>query len=190
MSTETEQYEGAASAVRHKDSRTTRWLAVVIAAVLLAVVAVLTIITALDRLRNGQWSSIVTGLAADENLRWGNPMVLAGAAVLAAGGLLLLLSALLPGPAVFLDVPGTGTVEAKIGRGGASRLIEHRVDALDGVSRVRVKMRANKVRIQVATPLRETAELREQVLHAAATTLRENLSKPTGKIDVQIRSLS
>lgn len=117
-------------------------------------------------------------------------MVLAGAAVLAAGGLLLLLSAILPGPAVILDVPGTGTVKAKIGRGGVSRLMEHRVDALDGVSRVRVKMRANKVRIQVATPLRETAELREQVLHAAATTLRENLSKPTSKIDVQIRSLS
>lgn len=190
MNTETEHYEGTASPVHHKNSRTTRWLAAVISAVLLAAVAVLVIITALDRLRSGEWSSIVTGLAADGNLRWGYPMVMAGAAVLAVGGLLLLLSALLPGPAVFLDVPGSGIVEAKIGRGGARRLIEHRVDALDGVSRVRVRMRANKVHIHVATPLRETAELRKQVLESAATVLQENLSKPTGKIDVQIRSLS
>lgn len=190
MNTELSPPPPAGATHRPKGLRSTRWLAASIVALLLGAVGVAMVAAGFSRFQQGQWPAVVGNLAEDESFTWGNPLVVASACVLALLGLILLLTALLPGPKRSFAVASVRDGDVRINGSGIARLVEHRVDSLDGVSNVRAHLRRGRVAVQVATPLRETAQLRNRALAVARSVLEENLESPLPRITMQVRSLS
>ena len=190
MSTERSapRHEGAKMPVA--GSRSTRWMPASIVALILAAGAVALVAAGISRFQEGQWPSPVMKLAGDGSLTWGSPMVIAGGCLLTVLGVVLLLSALLPGPKRIFNVPSGQDSDVRINGSGIARLVEHRVDSLDGVIGVRARLHGGRVAVRVSTPLRETDALRKRALTAASSALSENLETPLPRVTLQIRSLS
>ena len=181
------QTRSSSSAAGH---RSTRWLASGIVALLLGAAAVGLIAMGINRYRDGQWPEAIESLSRDSSLTWGSAWAVAGAIALVIIGLILLLLALLPGPRRNFVVPSDDVGEVRINAAGIARLVEHRIDSIDGVTNVRVRTQRGSIAVNVSTPLRDTAELRRIVKTTTEAVLQENLQPPLPRMNVNVRSLS
>ncbi|MFB0835979.1 DUF6286 domain-containing protein [Arthrobacter halodurans] len=147
------------------------------------------------RLQDGRWLAAAASLSGAGKLPWGAPGVAAVGGVAALLGLVLLLSGLLPGRTgnVPTPVPAADAVEsaeAVVTRRGVEQLVENRIRGLDGVGRSRARLRGNRLRLSVGTPLREHRELAGTVTEAADGILRANLDGRVPTTSVRMVSSS
>lgn len=171
-------------------TRSTRALAAAITAVLLGASAVTMVAAGFSRIRTGQWPDVLLSLARDESLTGANPLVITAACLLAVLGLVLLLSALLPGPRKLFSVATENSRDVRINGSGIARLVEHRIDSIDGVSAVRANLRRGRLEVRVSTPLRATEAVHNKALSAATEVLKDTLEAPLPRINIHVRSLS
>ncbi|PQZ95052.1 hypothetical protein CQ018_06925 [Arthrobacter sp. MYb227] len=171
-------------------TRSTRGLAATITAILIGAVAITMIAAGFSRIRTGQWPEFVLFVASDRSLTGSSPLVIAVASLLAILGLILLLSALIPGPRKHFAVATENSRDVRINGSGIARLVEHRIDSIDGVSAVRANLRRVRVEVRVSTPLRATETVHNKALSAATEVLEDTLEAPLPRINIQVRSLS
>ncbi|MGP5317962.1 DUF6286 domain-containing protein [Arthrobacter rhombi] len=176
--------------------RPARVLPATIAAVLLIAVGVLLTGLAIMRLQDGQWPSAATFMADVGSRTWGSRSVAAGGGLIAIAGLVLLLCGILPGRPSPRSSPSpqrsdsVGSSEAVVTRRGTERLVENRVNAMDGVGTCKARMKGTSLSLTVRTPLREHGQLSEAVKTAAREILSENLDGALPALNVRMVSTS
>lgn len=171
-------------------TRSTRGLAATLTAIVMSAVAITLVAAGFSRIRTGQWPEFVLFVASDRSLTGSSPLVIAAASLLAILGLILLLSALLPGPRKLFSVSAGNSRDVRINGSGIARLVEHRIDSIDGVSAVRAHLRRGRLEVRVSTPLRATEPVHNKALSAATEVLEDTLDAPLPRINIQLRSLS
>lgn len=176
--------------------RPARVLPATIAAVLLIAAGVGLTALAILRLQEGQWPGAATFIADVGSRQWGARSVAAGGGIIAIAGLVLLLCGLLPGRPSQRSSPtmgsaeSVGSSEAVVTRRGTERLVENRVNALDGVGTCKARMKGKSLSVTVRTPLREHGQLSEAVRTAAQENLSENLDGRIPALNVRMVSTS
>lgn len=103
---------------------------------------------------------------------WNQVIVLAAAAVVAVLGLALMVAALSPGaPTIVALAPRDGQPHAGATRRSLARALTMAARNVDGVDKASVRVRPRTVTAAVRTPLREPADLPEQVRTAITERL-------------------
>lgn len=149
--------------------RPSRGLPAAVLAVALMAVGALGAWLSTTRLFTGRWpdgaASTMTALAST---RLDSPLVVIAIVVLAVLGLVALLLALWPGKPQHLtilpdDVPG----QTVLSRRDLAALVRLRVEQVDGVDTVRVRVTGRRVDVLVSTVVPETEPVRRAALDAA-----------------------
>jgi hypothetical protein len=111
---------------------------------------------------------------AATSLTLGDPRVLAAGGLLVLLGAVLLLCAVLPGtPQVFSLAAHEGGAAAGVSRHGLARDLAARARRTDGITAARVDLGARTVRVTARTPLRDHSGLAERVRAAIDARLAE-----------------
>ncbi|MGM0929379.1 MAG: DUF6286 domain-containing protein [Actinomycetota bacterium] len=186
--------DGKATSLRRRPSRAVP--ALILGTLLLATGAGL-VWAAVTRMLTGWWPASLAGprdwLAG---LIWNAPAVWAVGAIAAVVGVVLLLAALIPGRfnALPLKSPGDGsaniegTQETIMTRRAVARLAAAHCEHIDGVSSASATASPRAVHLNVATALRETAELRGRVIASVSERLAGTGLDPVPKVTASIRS--
>ena len=178
------QRRDAARAFRPK-----RTIPALLTALVLAAAAIVTGIAAIAAMARGH-SKIapLTWLGPVGRARWDHPATLAVSAIVCLLGLVLLALALTPGRsrlvALASDDPRTVT---GITRTGLRRHLATIASRVDGVSRARVRLHGNRLRVTAKSPLRDTSELPGQVTQAVSTRLAELRPLKPMRVRVAVR---
>jgi hypothetical protein len=146
---------------------TRRVPAILTALVVLALAVGLAVACVQVLLGQAPWVSFTALAALGAGLTPADPAVLAAAGALAVIGLVLILSALVPGVPTVLplagDGPRTGTT-----RRGLRAALTATADRVDGVAHARVQVRRRQVTAVVTTAYHDTAPVRAAVRAALA----------------------
>ncbi|MEF9873658.1 MAG: DUF6286 domain-containing protein [Glutamicibacter sp.] len=173
--------------------RSARTLALMISFIVVLATSILLALSCLLRLTSGQWPGFAQqGINAVSNLRFNDNLAVIAMVVLTVLGLLLLLSALIPGPrqSILLttDDPSAGSEQA-ISCRGISTLVGHEVERTDSVTRASVKTSPALVQVTVQTPAHSVQRVRENA-QARAQRVIDGLPlqrAPKVKVSVQRR---
>lgn len=172
--------------------RPSRAVPAIIVSILLIALGVALTWVSIAKLVDGSWPTFLSGsrkFAADLTWQSNGGMIVAGIAVVV--GIVLLLTAIIPGRrnAVFLTpvdaaqgdaaqgdaAPATEraarTEEFILTRKAIARLAAAEADRVDGVSSVSATATARRVSLDVTTPLRDTAALKDQVIREVTARL-------------------
>lgn len=167
--------------------RPSRAVPAIIVSILLIALGVALTWVSIAKLVDGAWPTFLSGsrkFAADLTWQSNGGMIVAGIAVVV--GIVLLLAAIIPGRrnAVFLTpvdaaqgdaAPATEraarTEEFILTRKAIARLAAAEADRVDGVSSVSATATARRVSLDVTTPLRDTAALKDQVIREVTARL-------------------
>ena len=100
---------------------------------------------------------------------WNDPLALALSAAASVIGLLLLLLAFLPGRAQAVAVTaGRPDLLMGVTPQAVARIAEDAAARVEGVSRARARVRADRIRVRADSPLRENGHLPDQVRQAVS----------------------
>lgn len=110
------------------------------------------------------------------------PVMLAGGAVLALIGLVLLACAVLPGtPQVIALASGNDYTDAGVNRRSLARDLSSHACRADGITDAQVTVGARTVKVNARTPLRDDSGLSERVAELVAGRLEDvNLARSAG----------
>lgn len=169
--------------------------AILVALVMLAV-GVAAAWAAIERLGAGNWPTWASaGVRSLSGVSWNNPALLAGCAVVAVVGLVLLLAAVLPGArnGTTVTLPGdasgaTRSTEAMINRRALARLLTAEADLVDGVDGVTATVSRKRVTLSVDTPSTHRGKLEETVTGRVRGRLDELGLRPMPRITVNART--
>jgi len=147
--------------------RSARTLALMISFVIVLAASILLALSCILRLVNGQWPAAAEqSIKTVSNLHFNDNLAVIVMVVLAVLGLLLLLSALIPGrrQTILLnsDDPSAGSEQA-ISCRGISTLVGYEVERTDSVTRASVTTSPKLVRVTVQTPAHSVQRVRENV---------------------------
>lgn len=136
--------------------RSARTLTLAISFAILLAASMILALSCILRLADGRWPGAAEqGIDALRGLRFNDNLVVIAMAVLAVLGLVLMLSALIPGrrQSILLtsDDPSARSEQA-ISCRGISTLVGHEVERTDSVTRARVKTSPALVHVRVQTP--------------------------------------
>ena len=177
--------------LRRRPSRTVP--ATIVAVVLLAL-GVLTAITTISRLASGSWPTQVSGPAvAVGALTWASTALLTAAAVAVVLGLVLVVAGLKPGGyrSIALRGPVGDPVEQTdyvISNAAVARLAAGRADLVDGVDKVSASADGRRVRLQLTTSSRQTAEIRDRVVRGVTESLTATGLDPAPQVSATVRT--
>ncbi|WP_049822047.1 DUF6286 domain-containing protein [Arthrobacter sp. H41] len=181
----------ASPALRRRSSRS---LPATFLAVLLLLLAAAATWIGITRITTGAWPPFLAALRQYlASLAWNNPAVWAAAIILTLIGLILLLTAILPGKHNTARIKGPEGAdehfaETAMSRRGVARLAAAHVDQTDGVDASSVKATAKKVDIHVRTPLHEPGNLQEQLTGSLTRKLQDVGLNPVPKVSVRVRT--
>jgi hypothetical protein len=180
----TAQRRAAARAFRPR-----RTIPATIVAALLAVAAIVTAVGAIAATARGHAHlPPLTWLSRVGQAHWDDPAAITTSAVACLLGIVLLVLALAPGRsrlvALMSEDPQTVT---GITRAGLRRHLATVAARVDGVSRARVRLRRRRVRVMVATPLRDPGELPGQVTEVVTERLEELRPLKPMRVHVTVR---
>lgn len=166
-----------------------RSIPAILVALVLLVVAVLTVWTSVQRLAVGTWPSWWSALAPVQGASWGTPTVIAVAAGACLIGLVLLLAAILPGAPSAVPLSGSDDRhELVVTRSGLARLVTgsaSRVSGLDGVS---TSVGGRQVSVRVTTPSAQTADVQQRVADDVRSRIADLGLRPEPRVTVTARS--
>lgn len=146
--------------------------ATLVALVLLAAGALVAITAVQLLLGEPAWLSYDRAAETLHAARWTDTTVLVAGIVVAVLGLLLLLCALLPGARTVLPLAGeNGTVDSGVSRRSYRELLASAAAGVDGVSKVKLKVRARSVEAVVRTDRTNTTGLADAVEDALSRRL-------------------
>ncbi|MDA2814946.1 DUF6286 domain-containing protein [Nocardiopsis sp. RSe5-2] len=162
-----------------------------IAAVLVLAVAVLAGAAAVSAVAGAPLRVPVVGDALDRaaGMRWRDTAVLVAAGGAALVGLVLLVSALLPGRARWTALR-TDDPDLVVGlsRSALRRAVAAAARGVSGVRGVRATVRRRAVRVRVDTELRDRPDLRDEVAEAVEERLDELVPLRRPKVRVRVRT--
>lgn len=131
-------------------------------------------------------------------LTWNDPAMWGVGVAAALLGLILMLTAVVPGAYNAMPVrsPGSETDASKqksgpevvMTRRGAARLASARCAAIDGVGSVSATATANRVHLTVDTPLHKTSQLQARIVGEVRELLAESGLEPLPKVTAAVRS--
>lgn len=174
------------SATRRRPSRA---VPATITAVVLLAIAVAAGWLAIARLVQGAWPSGVdsaAGLIASAS--WGSPWVWAVGIVLGVLGLVLLLTAIVPGRLNAVRLGSAPDLSVVMPNSSLAKLATGEASLIDGVNGVRASAGPRRVDLTVTTPLRETAQLVEEVREAVTRRFEDVGTQPRPKVVVHTRT--
>lgn len=157
-------------------------------ALVLVVLGALVATESVSRIVGEPLGILPVGLATEytRTLAWGDPLTIAGAAVLIAFGLVLLAAALVPGRGHYLPLT-TGETDLVVGlsRTGMSRALAAAASNVDGVSAVRATVRRRRATVVADTRIRQDPNLRTAV--RAAAQQRHDELDPVRPVKIRAR---
>ena len=120
-------------------------------------------------------------------LTWNQVIVLTAAAVVAVLGLALMVAALCPGtPTVIALAPRDGQPDAGATHRSLTRALTLAARNVDGVDKASVRVRPRTITAAIRTPLRDPADLPEQV--RTAITERLDDIAPAQRAQIRVRT--
>lgn len=135
------------------------------------------------------WLPFGSAAAAAADLAWNAPAVLAGAAVVAALGIVVLLGALVPGTPTVMPLAGAHAGPAAgVTRSSLVRALTAAAAGVDGVGSAAVRVRARTVTTTVRTPLRDPGTLVDEVRAATVERLADVALLRSPRIRVRVRT--
>lgn len=153
---------------------------------------------AIARMMNGTWPTFLEPLRTWlGSARWDDGAVWAVGILMAVAGIVLLLCALIPGAYSVLrvDAPSSrgaigsgGTQEIVIARRAVANLARSESEAIDGVEKATASAGDTRVHVSVTTPLRDPGAMRQQIVEAVSTRLRESGINPVPKVSATVVS--
>lgn len=185
--------DSRSTSLRHRPSRSIP--AVIVSLVLIAIAAVL-LWVGISRLAVGTWPAWLSDLARQiAAWSWGSVATLATMIVLAVVGLVVLLTAILPGAhnAVTIrpgahDGPPAGETDVVMGRRAIARLATAQADLVDGVDSVSASVSPSTVHLAIATSSNQTDTVRSAVTAQVSDRLRAVGLQPVPRVVAQVRS--
>lgn len=175
--------------------RPSRAVPAVICGLVLLGAGVLLVWSAITRLTSGQWPPFFTAVSDWlASLSWNSAGAWAAGIVLAAAGLILLLTVLIPGRfhSLRLHLEPTrdvaGRSQAVMSRRAVARLAAATCEHIDGVSSASATASDREVRVTVNTALRDTADLQHWVTDGVRSRLQAAGLDPVPAVSVFIRS--
>lgn len=176
--------------------RPSRALAASITAIILLVIGVAAAWFSIIRLSTGAWPGFLTAptgwLMA---LSWNSTGMWVIAIVLAVIGLILLLTALIPGKfngirlQISHDNDGRVT-EVLLSNRALTRLATAHADRMDGVTSSKATAKGKRVRVRVTSPLREPGELRGRVADSVRERVQSTGPVHSPKVGVTVRTVN
>ncbi|WP_431783011.1 DUF6286 domain-containing protein [Streptomyces chumphonensis] len=129
-----------------------------------------------------------TGLADELATRQlGDAWTIAGAAVVAALGLWLLLLALTPGLRSLLTMHGAPGLRAGLDRGTAAGVLREQAVQVPGVRSAKVRVRRRRARVRAVAHFREVEEVRTDLTGVLADTLADLGLARQPRLSVHVR---
>ncbi|WP_026549662.1 DUF6286 domain-containing protein [Arthrobacter sp. Br18] len=174
--------------------RSSRSLPATIIAILLLTTAALAVWIGVTRITTAEWPPFLASIREDvASLAWDSPALWTTAIILILIGLVLLLTAILPGKHNTARIQGPDSAdehfsETAMSRRGVARLAVAHVDQTDGVDSSTVKATAKKVDVHVRTPLHDAGNLSEQLTSSLTRKLQDVGLNPTPKVSVRVRA--
>jgi hypothetical protein len=180
---------------RRLGGRPSRTVPASIVAVILLAIGALAAVLAIARLVNGTWPSQVTGAASSAAaLTWGSVAVIAGGAVVALVGLVLLVAGVTLGAFKTAQLqPGQSSdtvvdTDFVISTRAMARLAAARADQVDGVDKVSASASGRRVRLKVTTTSEQADEIRDHVQQGVSETLSGAGVRPMPRVIATVRT--
>lgn len=168
--------------------RSRRTLPAVLVALVLIAVCVAVIVSLAQR-----WAGAPEYLSYDTVARelhatsWGEWPVLVAAAALLVAGALLLMTAILPGRPRVLPLRTDDGMDAGVPTGDLRALLRGDAKTVDGVNSARITLRRGAVRAVVDTDLhRGHTEIADEVCAVLSNRIQE-LGRPAGRVQVRVK---
>ena len=168
--------------------RPSRVIPAAITAAAIVAVGALLLWAGLERLATGIWPTWAAEFGIWlAGLRWNSPYALGLAVVVTFLGLLLILSAVVPGKRGAVAVRSeresrAAEFDVAMSRKSVARLAAARADLVDGVDSVTTTVTAKTVRLSVTTPTDHTEGVRAEVVQEVRERLRESGVDPLPQV--------
>ncbi|GAB3526711.1 DUF6286 domain-containing protein [Arthrobacter monumenti] len=174
--------------------RPSRALAASIVAIVLLAVGAAAASVSIVRLSTGNWPGYLSPATQWlTSLSWNSIGLWATAIVLAVIGVILLLSALIPGKFNGIRLQSghedrDTSTEVLLSNRALTRLATAHADRMDGVTSSRATSKGKRVRLRVTSPLRQPGDLRRRVADSVSERLQSTAPVTNPKIGVNVRS--
>lgn len=182
--------DGAAHRAVRRTFRPRRAIPAAIVATILAVLPILVAAEVISRLFDRPLQVLpVDDLARlGRETQWNDPLTLTVAGITVGTGLLLLLLALWPGRARAIAVAShRDQMVMAVTAGGVAHIAEQAAETVDGVARAQASARPGQIRVRADSPLREAADLADQVHRAVTDAVTQLAPVRAPKVRVAVR---
>lgn len=171
--------------------RSARTLALMTSFIVVLAASIFLALSCILRLANGQWPAFAErGINAASNLHLNDDLAVIAMVVLAVLGLLLLLSAVIPGrrQSILLNIDDpSARSEQAVSCRGISTLVGHEVERTDSVTRASVKTSPALVRVTVQTPAHSVERVRENAQARAQRVIDSLPLQRAPKVKVSVK---